>query len=300
MTTFGGGLHGAHVRTELVTTLGRYGVRRAVHEGTLRPLWPRVLVETARLTALHTRAAAAQLSCGPRSALAGPTAAELHGCAAMATPRTHVLLPYGHDTRQRNGLVVRHGRPFAEQVVEIDGLRVLALDHVVAELLCRAQAARDALAVADQALALQPESSRGRFRMRIFRCIEERPDPRGTRRARMLLDLATGHTESPAESWLHLLIVELGFPHPEANWSICAPDGREIYRLDLAWPDLRIAVEYDGYAAHVDRAHADEARDEDLRRRGWIVVRVTVDDLSAPTQLAHRLRDAFSRRGYTW
>lgn len=57
-----------------------------------------------------------------------------------------------------------------------------------------------------------------------------------------------------------MLIIERGFPLPEANFSLLSPAGKEIYRLDLAWPSLRIALEYDG----------------------------------------HELRAAFARRGYTW
>jgi very-short-patch-repair endonuclease len=48
-------------------------------------------------------------------------------------------------------------------------------------------------------------------------------------------------------------------------------------------------VEYDGYAAHVDKAEADRARDEDLRRRGWKVLRADVSDLRDPTQLFRHL-----------
>jgi hypothetical protein len=292
------GLHGAHLRADLIATIGAAAVRMAVHHGTLRPLWPRVLVDARRLLDVRTRGAAAQLSCGPRAVLTGPTAAELHGCTAMARPTTHVLLPYGRDTRQVNGLVVQHGRA-RDQVEEVDGLRVLAIDRVVADLLCRA-GGQDALAVADQALAQRPEGARGELRSRIHRCLADRDDPRGTRRATALLDLATGRAESPAESWLHLVLVEQGVPHPEVNWAVVTTSGRELYRLDFAWPELRVCLEYDGYAAHEGREQRDAGREADLRRRGWIVVRADRADLVDPTGLVGRLRRAFRDRGVTW
>ena len=65
-----------------------------------------------------------------------------------------------------------------------------------------------------------------------------------------------------------MLLVERGFPLPEVNFSLQSPDGREIYRLDLAWPLLRIALEYDGHAAHAGREEQDAARADDLRKRG--------------------------------
>jgi hypothetical protein len=81
------------------------------------------------------------------------------------------------------------------------------------------------------------------------------------------------------------------------NWSLEGPDGREIYRLDLSWPELRIVVEYYGYAVHAGRTAEDEARADDLRRRGWIVLVVRVDDLKDPGPFERRLDDAFRRRG---
>jgi hypothetical protein len=293
-----GGLHGAHLRSDVVNQLGVYGARRALRTGRLRPTWPRVLVEAARSTALHTRAGAARLAF-PMGVIAGPTATQLHGLDAMTTPRTHVLLPYENYARPTNGLVVHNGRLPDEEIDEVDGLRVLRLDRALADLLCRA-APRDALAVTDQALARARDEDRQRLRSAIGRRIDARADPRGTVRGRELLALATGRAASPPESWLHLLLVENGFPHPEVNWPIHSPDGREVYFLDQAWPELRIAVEYDGYAAHANRLEQDRARDEDLRRRGWIVVRVRIDDLTEPAEFFQQLRAAFRRRGYTW
>jgi very-short-patch-repair endonuclease len=97
-----------------------------------------------------------------------------------------------------------------------------------------------------------------------------------------------------------MLLIESGFPLPEVNFSLLSPSGRELYRLDLAWPHLRIAVEYDGHASHAGREAEDQAREDDLRQRGWIVVRVRSADLVDPTRFLTELRAAFARRGYTW
>ena len=69
-----------------------------------------------------------------------------------------------------------------------------------------------------------------------------------------------------------------------------------MYRLDFAWEELRVAVEYDGYVAHVDRAGRDFARQTDLERRGWIVLRADSADLREPARLHAEIRRAFSRR----
>jgi hypothetical protein len=42
------------------------------------------------------------------------------------------------------------------------------------------------------------------------------------------------------------------------------------------------------------------SRDEDLRRRGWIVIHARAADLADSSRLFAELRAAFARRGYTW
>ena len=119
-------------------------------------------------------------------------------------------------------------------------------------------------------------------------------------RARGLLDLGSERAESPPESWLRLILIEHGFPLPEVNWAITTPDGRELARLDLAWPGLRICVEYDGWETHAGREAEDAARAAELRRHGWIVIRVAVGDPLSIEELLSALRAAFAKRGYMW
>lgn len=292
------GLHGAHSRSDLIRSLGRRRVANAVATKELEPLWRGVLVESARLLDPWTRAAAALLTAGPRTAVAGVTAAYLHGCRALQEPATHLLAPYGCVPRNRAGLIVHHGREFADDIVELDGLRVIALDRVIADLLCTLPAP-DALAVTDEALGLAGDDGTV-FRKQVALCIERRLDPRGTVRAAGLLDLASEGVDSPAESWIRLMLVEQGVPLPEVNWPITNLDGRLRYRLDLAWPQLRVALEYDGFAAHEGREAEDRARRADLEARGWIVIVVRKEDLRAFGSVITALRAAFARRGYTW
>lgn len=293
------GFHGAYLQRDLIERLGRYPVRAAVNSGALLRLWHRVLVDAGRSTQVPTRAAAALLLHGPASAIAGPTAAWLHGSTAIDSGDIHVLVPYGHPSRSRAGLVVHNGSLPLDDVVEIDGLRTLSAVRVTCDLLCTARP-RDAIAVVDQMLAAQSPERREAFRARVDRRVRNRSDPRGTRQGARLLGLATGRAESPPESWLLLEVVDLGFPPPEVNWSLGSPSGTELYRLDLAWPEQRIAVEYNGYAVHAGRTIEDGQRADDLRRRGWIVIPVTIDDLKDNWRLRTELRDAFGRRGHRW
>ena len=114
----------------------------------------------------------------------------------------------------------------------------LGLDRVLADLACRLRP-WNALAVIDEALACTVELERTQMRRRIRELISTRPDPRGTRIGSRLVDLATGRAESPSESWLLWRVVDLGFPTPAANLPVLDIDGREVYRLDLGWEELK-------------------------------------------------------------
>lgn len=235
------------------------------------------------------------LAAGPTAALTGLTSAWLQGCPAAATPVVHVAVPYSSSLRTQEGLVVHQGRRLLHEVCEVRGLRAVALEVAITELLCT-DLARRALAVADQAAALIPERERPVFRERVAGRLTNRADRRGTARADALLALITGRADSPPESWLKLLVVEAGFPIPTEQFKVIDALARVRYILDLCWPELRIALEYDGYETHEYRLDRDAQRDLDLERRGWITIRATAADLREPSALLARLDDAFRAR----
>jgi hypothetical protein len=290
-----GSLHGACTRAQALTALGRYGLRFAVANGQLAPLWRGVLVDRARLLDPLTRAAAACMVVGPTAVLWGLTVLRLHGCTGLETEPVHVITPYDRWARNQDGLRVHQGRVVAESVVTLHGLPTAELDLAVSEVLCTAPR-RLALACADRALAGLPPAERPVLSGRIAGRLDRRADRRGTRRARALLDLVDGATESPTESSLRLIVVDAGFPLPEVQYEVRALDGTVLWRLDLAWPLARVALEYDGFAAHAGREARDAARDEDLRRRGWTVVHATAADLRDPGRVLHELAAAFRRQ----
>ncbi|MDU0292179.1 DUF559 domain-containing protein [Saccharothrix longispora] len=282
------GLHGAHRRTELHAHLGREQLKRMIADGRVVSYCRTVVIQRERMADLRTRAAAALLMAGPDAVLSNHTAAWLQGCTAASTHRVHLTLDYGHKLRLRTGLDVHHQSCRPDDVIEVDGLRCLTIAHAITELLCRTRSST-ALACADQALAQVVPSERAEFKAELAERITNRPDHRGRRRGLFLLDLATGLPESPPESALLVLIAEAGFPLPEPQYSVRDLAGREVWRLDFAWPHARLGLEYDGYAAHADRSEVDAARDDDLRRRGWQVLRADASDLRNPTTLFSRL-----------
>jgi hypothetical protein len=96
---------------------------------------------------------------------------------------------------------------------------------------------------------------------------------RGVVQLRELIELVDPGSESSGESWTRLEIVDHGLPAPQVQWWVVV-DGVPTYRLDLAYPKARIAIEYDGEEFHssaADRA-ADARRRDWLRLHGWVVI----------------------------
>ncbi|MFG2046900.1 endonuclease domain-containing protein [Micromonospora sp. NPDC048935] len=106
---------------------------------------------------------------------------------------------------------------------------------------------------------------------------------RGWRSLLRAVDLADAGAESPQESRTRVRLVLAGLPRPETQW-VVADKGRFVARLDLAWPQFKVAVEYDGlWHDDPEQFHRDRQRLNRLLGCGWIVLHVT----------AKRLRDDF-------
>ncbi len=97
----------------------------------------------------------------------------------------------------------------------------------------------------------------------------------GRRRVARALDLVDRRAESPQESRLRVRLVLAGLPRPDVQYQVF--DGhRFVARVDLAWPDRRVAVEYDGlWHASAGQFHRDRRRLNRLVSARWTVIHVT-------------------------
>jgi len=119
----------------------------------------------------------------------------------------------------------------------------------------------------------------------------------GCATVRTALGLARRGVESPKESETRLVIRAGGLPEPVVQWEVF--DGsRLVARVDLAYPELKIAIEYDGDGHRSDREQwrRDIRRQRELERRGWIVIHLTQADLDDPDAFLTHLRHARGTR----
>lgn len=104
-----------------------------------------------------------------------------------------------------------------------------------------------------------------------------------------------GCPETTFEDAIRKLLMEAGLPEPELQHPACG--GR--YRIDVAYPDLRVGIEGKSKAHHLtDLAfESDSVRDADLTIAGWIILHVTWAQLhDDPAGVLRRVRQALSRR----
>ena len=101
-----------------------------------------------------------------------------------------------------------------------------------------------------------------------------------TRQIRGLLSLIEPLSESPMESRVRLTLVDAGLPRPVAQLEIRSPDGQLLGRVDLAYPEWKIAIEYEGdHHRERQRSRRDVARVNALREAGWLVLQFTANDV---------------------
>ncbi|PZF55421.1 hypothetical protein DEJ23_12120 [Curtobacterium sp. MCSS17_008] len=125
-----------------------------------------------------------------------------------------------------------------------------------------------------------------------------RPRGHGVVLGRAALDAIRPGSESPMETLVRLDVVDAGFPEPELNRDVHDEHGTFLGRVDMCWPELRIALEYDG-DHHREREvflH-DQRRGNGFAVNGWIIVHATAADAGRPAVLVERLRQAFAARG---
>jgi G:T-mismatch repair DNA endonuclease (very short patch repair protein) len=123
----------------------------------------------------------------------------------------------------------------------------------------------------------------------VCEAVGELPRCRGSRLAREIAGLADGLAESPPETRLRLLMLRAGLPRPVAQFRVFDDDGL-IGRLDFAFPERKIAIEYDGaWHGEPGQLSRDRRRLNRLAAAGWRVVFVTAEDLRNPAALVRQL-----------
>jgi hypothetical protein len=128
--------------------------------------------------------------------------------------------------------------------------------------------------------------------------MENWPD---TRPIELLLRLADPRFESIGESRFFFCCFQQGLPAPQLQYPIRDANGRVVFRVDFAWPELGVFLEFDGKVKYEkllkegERASDVVLRERDLERiicqlTGWRCIRIIWADLADPARLAAKIR----------
>lgn len=107
--------------------------------------------------------------------------------------------------------------------------------------------------------------------------------PRGIMKCRKALPLMAQGTDSVAETMLRLILIRYGLPIPCVNYQLVLRDGSLVF-LDLAYPEAKIDIEYDGRHHRYQWAR-DAQRTMKIRAEGWEYFQVTSEMLSDDEQM---------------
>ncbi len=218
------------------------------------------------------------------------TAAELWGAIVPLTSQVHVTVPSDHTTMRPQGLVVHtgdrarvrcRGVPVTSPAQTfVDMGRYLGLVDLVVLVDSLVRGAP----VTQGELVTAASVARGR----------------NVRLARRAAGLFGADVDSPMETMTRLLMVLAGLPEPAVNRVIRGDDGVVRRRLDMAYAEARLVIEYDGrqHAESTLQWQRDVGRREDLDGDGWrMMVLLAKDIYRTPARTIDRLRAVMRQVG---
>lgn len=257
------------------------------------------------------RAIAAATRGRVRQPLCGISAARVWGVPILEDEFVPVVDALGWDHRATRRLTdVRYWATADDRfrvverrsVVGDRDVAVTDLPRTIVELAARSSFAR-AVAAIDWAIRVRRRPGDAATTLPEIRATAEALSlVRGGARLARALVFADGRSESAGESWMRVLIHQLGFQAPELQHEYRLSDGRR-FRSDFRWPSIRLAGEFDGqvkYRAAEARGGRtaeqivveEKDREDAIRSTGDGMLRCVRDDLRDPRLLRQKLEAA--------
>jgi hypothetical protein len=243
---------------------------------------------------LTSRLAAVLLTGPPGAVISHLSAADVWGVEIpfrdRADVRAHVTIPEGSSAESR-----ADRRLYRLPITELDVVRRKSLPVTTP-----ARTWRDLAAILEPPalLAATDQIVNGlASRRELEEELARRPRGRGCARARAVLPVADPLAESPMESVLRWLIFDGGLPMPQLQCPVRDAGGVIIAAADMAWPERKVLVEFDGDVHRERKTFVEDRRRQNrLVAAGWIVLRFTSADVYGdPAGVLAQIRRALGR-----
>jgi predicted transcriptional regulator of viral defense system len=197
--------------------------------------------------------------------------------AARAPDRTHATTPRNRGRRRDavRGVRLHRATLGPDDVTTLRGVRVTTPLRTALDI-ARHSSLEDAVAIVDAFMRAGLLSAE-EFSSAVARAAG--PGRVRMLRVAMLVDAASG---SILESLTRVLLWRNGMCPSASQWTVSHAATAWVGRLDFAWPELRVALECDGYEWHADRPQFqnDRRRWSTLTRMGWLTGVVTWFDVT--------------------
>jgi very-short-patch-repair endonuclease len=285
--------HGV-VAVKQVTELGRSrsAISRARHRGVLVDVAPGVMRVTSSPVTLRQRCMTLQLQADSAGFVGGTTAALILGLRAMPSTPVNYTAPrsFRRTVPPWADLhITRWYDEVADRELLSDGLVVATPMRMLWALAAAFNQYRFERAAEDAwNLGLIDPSGAADY-LEAHRCRGKD----GVARLETWLERTLGRsraTQSNLERRLIEALQQVGLPPPELQYPLTMPSG-EVVHLDIAWPEVKLAVEPGHAWFHSGRqaVRRDQARDRGCVELGWQVVRfdesIRTDFLAAARQI---------------
>ena len=196
--------------------------------------------------------------------------------------------PHGHGPDVR-----AHYSSLAPQYISTQkGLRLTSLERTVVDC-ARILPYRQSLIIADHALQLGGDQP-------LMQDIAlQLTGHKGIANARTVAARASALAESPGETLTRHFLHRMALPMPQEQVSVRTRHGD--HRLDFAWRELLLALEFDGkikyfaYAPTQEVLYEERRREKALMEDGWQFIRIEWADLFREAELKARIAMALHR-----
>ena len=217
---------------------------------------------------------------GARAVASHRSAAALHAIPGGNRDHVEITCPRWRRTKHPSLIVHETLRWTGRDVTTVDGIPVTSVALTLLHLAA-------IVSLSELERAVEDALRRGLTTLEelddLLRRYARRGRP-GVRNLRMLVRVRIDTKVKPTDSTPEVLMLQVirrhGLPEPVRQFQV-VHDGRDLGRVDLAYPDARITIEYDSDQFHTGRV----ASDRDSRRRhtmiaaGWLPITAIKTDL---------------------
>jgi hypothetical protein len=247
-------------------------IMKALRTGRIRRVQRCVYVRRTQEVDPLALARAAVLSSGVADAVASHrTAARAHGIVVPDGKWPEHVTVARNERRIRRRELICHGQALAQGDVELrDGVPITTAVRSLLDMSAEAPRLSAVWAI-DDAIRRGVVSTR-----QLAMSLSARPGGRGDGVIKLRVAESDGRAESVLETAGRLALKDAGVMLPAVQHEVF--DGGELVaRLDAAYPDFRLGIEFDGVAVHgAPRAlYRDRQRQNRLLHLGWKLLRFT-------------------------